>query len=273
MPVRLVAADQSATPAERLSRFLEGEDGILVLASRGLADPRPPDSEIALHAAVEAGFDGVWIEVQGSADGEPVVYGDTLLEALTDGQGRVQSMNLEALEALSLDGPADLPVLRLMPLERALGLFSSEMIVWVYLNSTQPGAAHLALRVAELAAAVPATVVFETDSPTLAGGISDSHPGLPLAVRPTKIRDWDDRMEEAFGRAPWPVVLSASAAHLQKVGGWRDDYAALAVRGLRTEDEHYRAIAAGANALLSDAPALGLSLVRGPARGIRRRPR
>ena len=264
----MVSADQGAAPGERLASFVGGKDGILVLAGRGLADPRPPDSELALRAAAEAGFDGVWIEVQRSADGEPVVYGERLLEALTDGDGPVGELELADLESLTLKGPEDLPPARMLSLERVLGLFGERLIVWIYISSTGPEAASLAERVGELVArsALPGTVVLETDSPVLAAGMSKIHPDLRLAVRDDGSRQFDRLMDDSFGRAPWPVTLSVDAAHLRHARSWRGRYRALAVWGLRSEEDHYRAISAGANALLSDAPATGLSLVRGGRR-------
>lgn len=268
LPVRLVAADQSAGPAERLASFREGGDGILVLAGRGLSNPLPPDSELALRAAAEAGFDGVWIEVQRSADGEPVVYGARQLEELTDGEGPVEGLALEDLETLALKGPEDLPPSRLLPLERALGLFAERLIVWAYVPSTGHKAAELAVRVGELIeqSNLSGTVVLETDSPVIAAGMKKVQPDLALAVRGHGSRKFEKLMADSFGASPWPVTLSLGASELGHAGGWRRQYRSLAVWGLSSEEDHYRAISVGANALLSDAPVAGLSLVRGGRR-------
>ena len=277
LPVRLIAADQSASPAERLSGFLGGADGVLVLAMRGLADPRPPDSELALRAAAEAGFDGVWIEVRGSSDGEPMVFGAETLDGATDGEGPLSALDAGALAGVTLTGPEDLPPSRLLSLERALGLFGERLILWIYIPSDQAGGEALAARVAALvqSAGAAGTAVLETDNPGMAKVLVKDSEGLHVALRSPgsgETEAFEDEMAEAFGSAPWPVTLAVPVASLGATAALRHDFSGLAAFGLQSEDDHYKAISAGANALLSERPGLGLSLVRGADRGASPRP-
>ncbi len=72
----------------------------LIFGHRGASHTAPQNTLAAFRAAVEAGADGVELDVHLSADGVPVVIHDAQVGATTDGSGRVQEMTLAQLKAL-----------------------------------------------------------------------------------------------------------------------------------------------------------------------------
>lgn len=61
----------------------------MIVAHRGGTGDFPENTVLALVKAVEAGVDGVWITVQASGDGVPVLYRPADLATLTEGSGPV----------------------------------------------------------------------------------------------------------------------------------------------------------------------------------------
>jgi glycerophosphoryl diester phosphodiesterase len=71
-----------------------------VIAHRGASGDAPENTLAAFRRALELGADAVELDVQLSADGEPVVIHDDLLDRTTDGRGLVQDQPLAALRRL-----------------------------------------------------------------------------------------------------------------------------------------------------------------------------
>lgn len=97
------------TPAPLPPRFTDRP-----FAHRGLHDARAgriENSRAAVAAAVEAGF-GIEIDVQGSADGEAMVFHDDTLDRLTAMRGPVRGRSAAELRAIALsDGGGSIPTL------------------------------------------------------------------------------------------------------------------------------------------------------------------
>lgn len=71
-----------------------------IVAHRGASDTAPENTMPAIAKARDLGADAVAIEVQGTSDGEPVVFADTRLERTTNGMGRVAKTKLEDIRKL-----------------------------------------------------------------------------------------------------------------------------------------------------------------------------
>lgn len=69
-------------------------------AHRGYSGKYPENTMLAFRKAVEAGADGIELDVQLSRDGVPVIIHDELVDRTTDGKGRVKDMTLAELQAL-----------------------------------------------------------------------------------------------------------------------------------------------------------------------------
>lgn len=71
-----------------------------VIAHRGFSSQAPENTLAAFRRGLAAGVDAIELDVHLSADGEPVVIHDPLLDRTTDGQGLVGAHTLEALRLL-----------------------------------------------------------------------------------------------------------------------------------------------------------------------------
>lgn len=72
-----------------------------IYAHRGASGFYPENTMLAFHKALEAGSDGIEIDVHLTADGEVVIIHDETLERTTDGFGRVCEKNLEEIRTLN----------------------------------------------------------------------------------------------------------------------------------------------------------------------------
>ena len=75
--------------------------GPMIIAHRAGTGDFPENTLLALGKAVEAGVDGVWLTVQASSDGVPVLYRPADLTALTNGSGPVNSLTAQQLQQLN----------------------------------------------------------------------------------------------------------------------------------------------------------------------------
>ena len=76
----------------------------LIIAHRGLTSAAPENTLTAFRLAVEAGADGVELDVRLSRDGEVVVLHDRKLARTTNGSGTVGRLSLAELKRLLLRG-------------------------------------------------------------------------------------------------------------------------------------------------------------------------
>jgi glycerophosphoryl diester phosphodiesterase len=82
------------------------------LAHRGFAGVYPENTVLAVRAAVEAGADGIEVDVRRCGTGELVVVHDEHLDRLTDSTGAVGNTSRSTLQTLSvLDSDATIPTL------------------------------------------------------------------------------------------------------------------------------------------------------------------
>lgn len=72
-----------------------------LIAHRGGTADRPENTLVAIQASLERQVDMMWLSVQLSADGEPVLYRPASLGALTNGSGRVADWSAAALAQLN----------------------------------------------------------------------------------------------------------------------------------------------------------------------------
>ncbi|MBQ6360232.1 MAG: glycerophosphodiester phosphodiesterase [Lachnospiraceae bacterium] len=75
---------------------------ILNFAHRGFSGRYPENTMLAYEKAVEAGCDGIELDVHLSADGEPVLIHDERVDRTSDGVGFVGRMTLKELRALDV---------------------------------------------------------------------------------------------------------------------------------------------------------------------------
>ncbi|MBE3598536.1 MAG: glycerophosphodiester phosphodiesterase [Limnochordaceae bacterium] len=76
----------------------------LILAHRGFSARAPENTLVAFRMALEAGADGIELDVQLSRDGVPVVIHDERVDRTTDGKGWVKDFTLDQLRAFDAGG-------------------------------------------------------------------------------------------------------------------------------------------------------------------------
>lgn len=85
------------------------KNGFIVIAHRGSHLVKPENSIAAIEEAIELGADYVELDLRTTRDGHLVLIHNETLEGTTNGKGRIQDLDLEDLEKLSLkakDGKA-----------------------------------------------------------------------------------------------------------------------------------------------------------------------
>ena len=87
------------------------EGKILVLGHRGYSAKYPENTLLAFKKAIEAGADGIELDVWLTKDGEVVVIHDETVDRTSNGSGRVKEMTLEELKALDFGSGEKIPTL------------------------------------------------------------------------------------------------------------------------------------------------------------------
>lgn len=77
----------------------------LNIAHRGFSSRYPENTLIAFKKALEAGADGVELDVRMTKDKEAVIFHDETIDRLTDGTGRVDSFTLKELKSYPIVHP------------------------------------------------------------------------------------------------------------------------------------------------------------------------
>ncbi|WP_338022845.1 glycerophosphodiester phosphodiesterase family protein [Bacillus weihaiensis] len=71
-----------------------------IIGHRGFAGKYPENTMVSFEAAVDAGADGIELDVQMTKDGEIVVIHDETVDRTTDGNGYVKNFSLEDISLL-----------------------------------------------------------------------------------------------------------------------------------------------------------------------------
>ncbi len=87
------------------------EGKILVLGHRGYSAKYPENTLLAFRKAIEAGADGIELDVWLTKDGEVVVIHDETVDRTSNGSGKVKEMTLEELKALDFGSGEKIPTL------------------------------------------------------------------------------------------------------------------------------------------------------------------
>lgn len=123
-------------------------DDPMIVAHRAGTRDFPENTVLAITNAVAAGVDGMWLTVQVSSDGVPVLYRPSDLATLTDGAGPVNSKTVQQLQQLNagwnfttpgVEGPPYRQRATPIPtLEQAIGATPPDMTLFLDLKQTPP---------------------------------------------------------------------------------------------------------------------------------------
>ncbi len=75
-------------------------ESVTVIALRGALHAAPENTVPAIKEAVKAGVDIVALDVQPTSDHVPILIGDTRVDRVTNGQGKVTQLALKEIQAL-----------------------------------------------------------------------------------------------------------------------------------------------------------------------------
>ena len=176
---------------------------LFVYAHRGASAEAPENTLAAFRRAVDAGADGIELDVHLASDGVPVVIHDDTLDRTTAGTGAVAAQRaalLQTLDAGAWFSPhfAGEP---LPTLEETLRLLAGRLRINLEVKESRSG-----LAVLELLRAFPAAdVVISSFDHALLAALRRTSPDLPLAVL-LEAGNW----RRALARA---TALRASAFH------------------------------------------------------------
>jgi glycerophosphoryl diester phosphodiesterase len=267
-----------------------GAGGPLIVAHRGGTGDAPENTTVAIGRALENGVGAIWLTVQMSRDGVPVLYRPKDLSALSDRSGPVSSMTAAELGAVNVgyafkarDGstpfraaPATVPTL-----EAALAMIPAGMPLFLDVKSpdADPAAIASAMRTALDAAGLASrTTVYSTDK-----RYTDAARAAGLAVfqareatRTDLARVLLDRHCPAMQPEGWAGYelrrdvtvtedVTLGAASSKAVMEWDPDAVAcfraggiakLMMIGVNSRADYDEAKALGADAVLVDSPAL-----------------
>jgi glycerophosphoryl diester phosphodiesterase len=85
-----------------LSRLTDTSHYVMIIAHRGDWRNAPENSLQAFKNCIDAGIDGIEIDVQETKDGEIVIMHDATVNRTTNGRGRVRDLTLAEIKALRL---------------------------------------------------------------------------------------------------------------------------------------------------------------------------
>lgn len=150
------------------------------IAHRGLHD-RPngviENTLTAANAAIAGGF-AIECDVQGTIDGEVVVFHDHNLDRLTDQQGPVRNRAAAGLTEVAIAGTHD----RIQTLEGFLDRIGGRVPVIVEVKSRFDGDMGPARRTAEVASRYGRPVALKSFDPAIIAELRDAAPRLPRGI-------------------------------------------------------------------------------------------
>jgi glycerophosphoryl diester phosphodiesterase len=194
-----------------------------LIAHRGLhgtASGALENSLLAFELAVEAGY-GIELDIQPSADDEPMVFHDATMERMTGLDGPIAGRFFSDLRRIRLrDGGGA----RIPHLSEVLDLVAGRVPLYIEIKSWRRGPGRVDARIAELLASYDGPVGVQSFDPLILVWFAEFAP----AIRRGQIATQSTRA--SGGKLPWPerwrrAVLGYNAAS-------RPDYIAYDVRGM-----------------------------------------
>jgi glycerophosphoryl diester phosphodiesterase len=168
------------------------------VAHRGLHDAAIGviENTPSAFAAAIAGRYGIECDVQISADGEAMVHHDDALGRLTDGSGRLDSLNCAELKRVTYRNSAD----RMITLGELCDLVAGRAALVIELKSRFDGDKRLVSRAAEVLQRYPGPAALMSFDPAPIAALCTLAPSIPrgmVAERRYAKRDWGNLSDGA----------------------------------------------------------------------------
>ena len=120
-----------------LSRLTDTSNYVMIIAHRGDWRNAPENSLQAFQNCIDAGFDGIEIDVQETKDGEIVIMHDATVNRTTNGRGKVSDLTLAEIKALRLKTGINTQTRQQVPtLEEVLRLCKGKVLL--HIDKWQP---------------------------------------------------------------------------------------------------------------------------------------
>ncbi len=242
---------------------IDAPRGPIVVGHRGAPRLAPENTLASFAAALEAGVDGIELDVRRSADGVPVIMHDATLDRTTNATGAVAARKLADLVGLPIVDSDGRPTsLRIPTLAAALAAFAARTRLFIEIKAESAaeardlGACTARMAAASRAAYPPVLMSFQPDALESAGAAA------PALERCALFQS--DRLDSRRGQGR--IVESAAELGVRMVGIQDTASSAALVddahrHGLRVYTwpragmrEVWRGIAAGADVMATDDP-------------------
>ncbi|MCY4114108.1 MAG: glycerophosphodiester phosphodiesterase family protein [Chloroflexi bacterium] len=185
----------------------------LVIAHRGDTVAAPENTLPAFAAAIEAGADGIELDVHPSRDGALVVHHDYYLDRTTDGAGLVGDYTLAELQALDAGSWFDEKFAgeRIPTLEDVLGLAGGRVRLEIELKGTTLAFLDRVLDTVRAADAV-ASVELTTGHRPLLWHMHRREPRIPIGM--FFVEPWPKWMGPELGRRQVIELMTLAGARI-----------------------------------------------------------
>lgn len=181
----------------------------LPIAHRALHDQaagRPENSREAVRAAVEAGY-GIEIDLQLSADGQPVVFHDDTLDRVTPETGDVDARSLDDLVAIPLSGGSS----GIPTFAEILQIVGGRVPLLVELKDQDGRGTHPAGTLERAAAhaveGYEGPLAFMSFNPAMVARMAEYAPTVPRGLTTC-----------SYDQAPFDGLAPARKAHMKAIG-------------------------------------------------------
>lgn len=178
------------------------------------------NSVLAFELALEAGF-GIELDIQATADHEPIVFHDVMLERMTGLSGPVAGRFASDLVRTRLEGGGGA---RIPHLAEVLDLVDGRVPLYIEIKSWRRGPGPVDARIAELLAAYDGPVAVQSFDPLILVWFAEFAP----TIRRGQIATQSTR--SSGGKLPWAERWSRAMLNYNAAS--RPDYIAYDVRGL-----------------------------------------
>ena len=247
---------------------IEGTDGrMMVFAHRGASGAAPENTMAAFEQASEKGADGIELDVHMSADGEVVVIHDARLERTSDGSGEVAYMNYAELEKFDMGAKwkgSPWGFQRIPLLEEVISLAkSTDMMLNIELKGYKANP-----RLAEATAKIVQENGFEADvifSSFDIGQLRRTKVALPQA-RLAYITFFPPQPQLGVAEDLWGCHPNHSLTTKLSVRKWQEAGMHVQLWTVNSKEAILRAIRIGVDGIITNHPALALSIIGGKIR-------
>lgn len=147
----------------------------LIIGHRGFAAKHPENTMTSFRAAIEAGADGIELDVHVSRDGQLVVMHDETVDRTTDGKGAIKDLDYETIRQLDAGGGEHPPLLE----EALLACKAAKVLLNIEIKAREAG-----LRAVELVQqhGYASGVIVSSFKHDVLSVITASSPGIKTAA-------------------------------------------------------------------------------------------